>query len=363
MKSSPDIATRLDTTLATGAFGDGNLLAADRDTLVAGQSWSLRRPAPVERPASGLEALHRIAERAERDRAGADVSFTSLTEGDGDEGAATDPTCPAPWAEGHRAWFVRDWDHARTGALLRVTRQVMDFSGYTGAIDGHAPDHRDGDAVSAGVALLAEALPRTTAHTLPLVRVLCVLRGEIPSMYLTQVPESVFLSDGLLRTHSPLVVGECLLHESLHEKYTLLRLVRRLVRPGQSDTTGPRVLLPWSLTMGERRRFGANRLLSTLHVYAHLTALHVAVLASAAHRDHHAEARTRLTTNYERGAYLAQALRFPEIAGHLGPDGLRLRDWLTEDVLGPASAAGAADGMSLAPYPTGTWNREDLVSV
>lgn len=367
MKPTDDIASRLDTDLSTGMFGDGDALAADRDTLVDGQSWSLRTHPPVARPASGPEALRRVAERAGRDRAGADVPFAALTEGaaparSADPADPADPTASAPWAKGSAAWFVRDWHAPRTGDLLRVTRQVMDFSGYTGRIDGHAPTRADHDAVSAGVALLERTVPGTTGHTLPLVRLLAVLRCDIPSMYLTQVPETVFLSDGLLRDRSPLVVAECLLHESLHEKYTLLRLVRRLLRPGQTDTGGPRVLLPWSLAMGERRRFGVNRLLSTLHVYAHLTALHVAVLTRAALEEHHPEARKRLTTNYERGAYLARALRFPEIGEHLGPDGLELRDRLAEDVLGPVSAAAAARGLSLAPYPTGTWKREDLVS-
>ncbi|OEJ93163.1 hypothetical protein [Streptomyces thermolilacinus] len=363
MTSDHAIASGLDTTLSSGMFGDGDALAADRDTLVEGQSWALCESVPEVRPTSGLQALVRVAERADRDRAGAEVSFSPLElDGEAAGSPADDPTGPAPWADGRRAWFVRDWAHPRTDALLRVTRQVLDFSGYAGDIDGHTPARRDGEAVAAGVALLERALPAATGHTLSLVRLVCVLRCDIPSMYLTQVPETVFVSDGLLRGHSALVVGECLLHESLHEKYTLLRLVRRLMRPGQSDTAGPRVLLPWSLTMGERRRFGVNRLLSTLHVYAHLSALHVAVLATGAHREHHAEARARLATTYERGAYLAEALRFPEVVEHLGPDGTRLRDWLAEDVLAPAAAAGATAGLALAPYPTGTWNREDLVS-
>ncbi|GGL50496.1 hypothetical protein GCM10014719_59750 [Planomonospora parontospora subsp. antibiotica] len=247
--------------------------------------------------------------------------------------------------------------------MLNVVRAVFSFSGHEEEVGEGCLIERDHYSLARAQEILVKTMPNLTANTLSLVRLLVVLRTDIPSWYLTQIPESIGLGENLLRRESDLVIAECLLHECLHEKYTLMRLVRALVRPGYSDHNSPGVMLPWSLSMGERRVFKVNRLLSTLHVYAHLSAFHSAVLRTPGLGAHHAQAADRIRTNFERASYINQALQWTEVSCHLGGDGHALRDWLDRTALGFVRETSDVLGLGLQAYPTDQWTHDDLIEV
>ncbi|MFI6884487.1 hypothetical protein [Streptosporangium canum] len=349
----------IDDALCSTSFGNNETISRDFEILLDGLAWAQGTPPPIAAAKTGGNAFDRIAQRARVEATGHDLAWNGLVSAAG--AVSTQAWREVPWTAGHSLWVVADWSSPPAQQLLALTRDVFRFSSYEGEISGGDLQERDLEAIRCARELLEAAIPATTANTLPVARVLLMPQTVVPSWYLTQIPETIGIGQAFLRKASDLVLAESIFHECLHEKYTRLRLVRSLLAPGYDDKESPGVLLPWSLYQSRPRIFRVNRLLSTLHVYAHLTALHATVLESMP--QHHGESVERLRVNYERAAYLCDSLTWPEIGDHLGPDGRELRDWLRAEALVSSHRIASAHGVELSAYPTGQWTRKELVTL
>lgn len=349
----------IDAALCSTSFGNHKAISRDFDILLDGLAWAQDTNPPITATKTGGDAFDRITQRARIEATGHDLAWNGLARALG--AASPQAWREIPWAAGHSVWVVEDWSAPAAEQLLALTRDVFRFSSYDGEITARDLQERDLEAIERARELLEAAIPATAANTLPVAHVLLMPQTVVPSWYLTQIPETIGIGQDFLRKASSLVLAESIFHECLHEKYTRLRLVRSLLAPGYHDDESPGVLLPWSLHQSRPRIFRVNRLLSTLHVYAHLTALHATVLESKP--QHHRESVDRLRLNYERAAYLCDSLTWPEIGDHLGPDGRELRDWLRAEALVSARRIARAHGIELSAYPTDQWTRKELVTL
>ncbi|MEV4380822.1 hypothetical protein [Streptosporangium sp. NPDC049644] len=354
------VRSEIDSNLSSGPFGSYELLHEDHDTFLEGRAWAYHLESPPKTALTSPQVLARISQRMNHDLTGYDLPWDRLSPMLGE--TAERWTSPAPWLDGHPVWTITDWADADARQLLSLMREIFRFSAFDGEFQAGSVSSDDMAKVRRACSILQEAIPHISANTLPLVRLLLMPDTMVPSWHLMQIPESIGIGQTFLRQASDLVIAESILHECLHEKYVQLRLVRGLLASCYTDDSSPGVLLPWTLTQPRKRIFKVNRTLSTLHVYAHLTAFHAAVLETPELVEHHPEASARIRLNYERGAYLSEALSWREISNHLGSDGDHLHKWLESNALAPARKLARDREIGLRPYPTERWSRRELVS-
>ncbi|UXY31064.1 hypothetical protein [Streptomyces sp. HUAS TT20] len=314
----------------TGVVADADALLADRDVLYSGAAGATGLGDPKDLrnlpDGDGIAAcLRRCA--IDRKLGGADpMSRTPRAWRTYDSTALRVHAAPA------LRIYVRDWITDSAAAVFeRHFVSVMTEQG----IGEHARPFRvttdDGIRVSRAVLLLRDLVPENTDSVLPFVHQIVVLDSPIPSLYLTQVPETVFVSAATLHGDT-LGLADALLHESLHEKMAVLRLTRRLVRPGYTDERSARVLLPWNLDQATPRWFTAGRVISAAHVYTHLAVLHATALRQGRPDETGCGSRTvrqRLATAVERAGFLLDSLELHSVRREFGPDGLLLHRELT----------------------------------
>jgi hypothetical protein len=371
MKTYAGLADRIDRELSAGPFGDAHGLLRDKELYYTGVAWahSMEAPPPWNDPAGGgFDPLPSSFGRSALDMVRQPpVPFRTLSDFPlSDRGShhrtRARSVVRRRAAEGDPGLLV-DWTaDPAPSAVLRVAREVLAHSGFTGAIDPHTPSSGEAAAVDTGLSTAHALLPAVAATTFPFVSTVLVLRCTIPSMHAVQLPEMIMVGRELLARPSP-VVGEALLHESLHEKWNIARLTRRLMADGYTDAASPRVYLPWSPSDGGRRNFNAARLLSTLHVYAHLAAYYVAALGAASpSAPETAELARRAQRNFERAAFLESALRFERVDGQLGPDGRAMRDWLASVCLRPVQDTPGELSLDWRPFPVPDMTEQELVT-
>ncbi|MFE0516912.1 hypothetical protein [Streptomyces sp. NPDC058964] len=339
----------------TGVVADADALLSDRDVLYSGAAVAtgLGDPKDLRNPPDG-DGIPACLRRCAIDRklGGADPGSRALR----------------PWrwygstalrveAEPALRIHARDWISDSAAAVFE--RHFVSAMTEQG-IGAHARPFRvtanEEIRISKAVVLLRELVPEIAGSVLPFVHQIVVLDSPIPSLYLTQVPETVFLSAATVHGDA-LGLADALLHESLHEKMAVLRLTRRLVRPGYTDEHSARVLLPWSLGQAAPRWFNAGRVISAAHVYTHLAVLH----ATALRRGRTGRTgcgpqavRKRLAAAVERGGFLLAAIELDSIRREFGPDGQLLHRQLTHllaavrDTL-PASLAGTLQTWHATP--------------
>ncbi|MGW7384458.1 hypothetical protein [Streptomyces sp. NPDC054794] len=314
----------------TGVVADAGALLSDRDVLYSGAARATGLDDPLElRLAAEGDRIPVCLRRCALDRqlAGAEHGISALRKWTAYGSTALRvQAAPECWIH------ARDWIPDSAGAVferLFVSAMARQGIGEHARPSEVTPD--DEIRVSRAMLLLDELVPEIAAGVLPFVHQIVVLDSPIPSLYLTQVPETVFVSAATVHGDT-LGLADALLHESLHEKMAVLRLTRRLMRPVYTDEHSARVLLPWSLAHATPRWFNAGRVISAAHVYVHLAVLHATALR-AGHPQRTGCApqtvRRRLTTAVERGAFLLGSLELDGVRREFGPDGLVLHQKLT----------------------------------
>lgn len=173
----------------------------------------------------------------------------------------------------------------------------------------------------AGLALLAELLPRTTESCLTHVCSAYVFRplkqdnreiigagGYIESVSSSLIPGGIFLNEGGL--FEPWLAAETILHEATHAKLFDLYLSPGLLIAGYDEAATGKIVTPWNQDLDWRSNaWPFDQALGAYHVYVHLFALFLA--ARFAHppnnalRDH---IEARLQTASERSAFLESQL-------------------------------------------------------
>lgn len=324
----------IDTKLSTGLVGDGKSLVADRDILYSGAAAIYLEDAPPR--LSGESHLDYLADTVKR------INLDYLiVEGERAISEENDPGVqgdgsgsPRPRLSGVAgSWWVWDKDSEASPSVAygnhlgRVLRQheLDDILRPT-----PVTDEQEERSVAA-LSLVQELLPQVAATTFPFVHHLVFLDGNILSMNLPQVPESVFISTELLGRDT-IELADALLHESLHEKMVVLRLTRRLMRAGYTDDDSATFLLPWSVDYVKPRHFNAGRIISAAHVYTHLAVLHCAALLrdTSAGGDVTDLHRSRISLPYARAACLLDAMTREHVRDEFGEDGRLLREVLVD---------------------------------
>ncbi|MFE9023922.1 hypothetical protein ACFYNL_35895 [Streptomyces sp. NPDC007808] len=182
----------------------------------------------------------------------------------------------------------------------------------------HPLDRTSRQSLTAAVDLLGEAFPRVAAGVLPFVSVGIVVQNPVPSMYLSQTPEVIYVGHHMLERDT-WELADAILHESLHDVTELARQVRHVLVPSYTEDTSATTLLPWSVKQPTKRYFSTWRLLSACHVYVHLAGFRRSVIGPSAQQVEVPTVRARFM--------LDQLLASPH-QDNLGEDGRVLVEWL-----------------------------------
>lgn len=182
----------------------------------------------------------------------------------------------------------------------------------------HRADAAGQQALAAAVGLLEEVLPRVAEQVLPFVSVGVVVENPIPSMYLSQTPEVIYVGHRMLERQT-WELADAILHESLHDTSELARQVRHLFVPAYSEENSATTLLPWSVKQPTKRYFTTWRLLSACHVYVHLAGFRRAVDGPSAEE---------IQVPAERARFMLDHLLAPPHFDSLGEDGRVFVKWM-----------------------------------
>lgn len=330
--------------LAAGIFGHAVPLRGDISKYLDGIAWSCGLDRLDKEHEDGLgAALTDATERANLEAKIDTSRFPVLP----DIRSIKTGWRELPWPT--EAWTLGSWTDPAARQLFEWITGVLRGSNYDGTLNKVALDDDDIRRIEFAVAILKKATPALAENSLPLIKILCVAETSIASWHMSQFPHAISISSDCLRSRTLLFLAEHLLHECLHEKYNMLRARQPYMLSPFDDSSSPGVLLPWSEQEGERHVFQVDRLVSTLHVYAHLAYFHARVLASAAYSDL-PEAETRLQKNYERASFLAGALQWTDTNADLTEDGRELTAWLITNGLTAARRVAGSVGVVPIDY-------------
>lgn len=186
----------------------------------------------------------------------------------------------------------------------------------------HPLDRDARQKLAAAVRLIEQVFPRVATNALPCVSVGLVVENPIPSMYLSQTPEVIYVGHRMIE-RDVWEIADAILHESLHDASELARQVRHLLAPSYVEHASATTLLPWSVKQPTKRYFSTWRLLSACHVYVHLDGFRRSVIGPAA---------DEITVPTERARFmLDQLLASPHIE-NLGQDGRLFVEWLNTSI-------------------------------
>ncbi|MGW7384461.1 hypothetical protein [Streptomyces sp. NPDC054794] len=259
-------------------------------------------------------------------------AFRSLhTRGDPEEAAAalrsgTALLAPvAPVTElvlpGHRYALATDWSASAGGRALRrvISEDLAVPHTYVAATPVHAA------AVERGLGLITEALGEFGLSIVSSVRGAVLIEDSIiESAFIVPAPFVSVLNTRVLA--GALKAADAILHEAAHQKFYDLLVCRRLVRPDHNYLSGAVFGIPWNPVAGERRRMDCLRILSTIHVYAHLLELLLSVQAAGlADPD---ECDGLLTEYWQRAQFFDTAARSEVVRSALGPDARAMVEWI-----------------------------------
>lgn len=222
---------------------------------------------------------------------------------------------------GHTYALATDWSAVEAGRALRavISEDLAVPHGYVAATPQHVR------AVGNGLRLIKAAVGEFGASIVSSVRGAVLIEDSIiESAFIVPAPFVSVLNTQVLA--SPLKTADAVLHEAAHQKFYDLLVCRRLVNPDYDYLGGALFGIPWNPVAGERRRMDCLRVLSTIHVYAHLLELLLSVWdGSLSDRD---ECDGMLTEYWQRAQFFDAAVRSGVVRSALGPDARAMVDWL-----------------------------------
>lgn len=195
-----------------------------------------------------------------------------------------------------------------------------------------------------GEALLRELLPDlavsalTHAHQVGCFPDTGYWRGKVSSSQI-RMGGTIFLNRNMLR--NPWCTAEHLLHESLHQKLYDFRHGHSLLDVDAPLDDAPRVVSLWNAQEFNRaNHWDTHRAFAAFHVYAQLALLATLAEKRAPELEPRFGRFCGMVTSrkaLDRARYLGEQLQ-AQCSSHLGPAGLRMRDWLMTmlDHLDPA---------------------------
>ncbi|MCC3766711.1 hypothetical protein [Streptomyces sp. UNOC14_S4] len=173
-------------------------------------------------------------------------------------------------------------------------------------------------ALTAAVRLLEDVFPEVSAHVLPLVSVGIAVENPVPSMYLSQTPEVIYVGHRMLERET-WELADAILHEALHDVSELAHQIRHLLVHSYVEHESATTLLPWSVKQPTRRYFSTWRLLSACHVYVHLAGFRRSVVGPTAEQ---------IEVPTSRARFMLDHLLASPHAESLGEDGRLLVEWM-----------------------------------
>ncbi|MCX5395096.1 hypothetical protein [Streptomyces sp. NBC_00094] len=316
--------------LANGPYGDGPSIRSDSDALFDGLTELLTPPgkqnltysrvptsARKARLRAELEKVLRGAPSATRDQAlTATLAPSSPLTADADFSVSLRVLgIDTPASDQDIRWITEEAVHD-----LRA-------EGYGAETPEFDPSLFQQERIDEAKEFLSSALGRVATETLPFSGNVLILAGTFDSAYLTPTPLTIVVNERILR--DPVYLAESLLHETLHQKFGDLLLVRRLLPPQYTPTSGPFLNIPWNPTPEGPRQMDSVRVLSTLHVYTHLSLFHLTLHAMGSGD----------TTPEKVSEYIARAHFFAHVAGtamvgaHTGPESEAFTEWLGDALM------------------------------
>ncbi|MFH8339163.1 hypothetical protein [Streptomyces sp. AM6-12] len=285
----------------TPPYFDGVALLRDRAALLDGWSDIYELPAA---PVAHESRATRVARAAWYGRLIADLPDRTTLDGLPRSTFETGPV------HGGR-------DGARWTDLARLVGFAFEDMGL-GRPRPHPLDRTARQALTAALDLLGEVFPRVAAQVLPFVSVGIVVENPVPSMYLSQTPEVIYVGHHMLERDT-WELADAVLHESLHDVTELARQVRQVLVPSYTEDTSATTLLPWSVKQPTKRYFSTWRLLSACHVYVHLAGFRRSVIGPSAEQ---------IEVPTERAQFMLDHLLASPHRDNLGEDGRVLVEWL-----------------------------------
>ncbi|MFE0514851.1 hypothetical protein [Streptomyces sp. NPDC058964] len=244
---------------------------------------------------------------------------------------------------GHTYALAGDWSAVEGGRALRAV--IGEDLAVAHSHVAATPDHVT--AVGRGLRLIEAAVGEFGLSIVSSVRGAVLIEDSIiESAFIVPAPFVSVLNTQVLA--SPLKTADAVLHEAAHQKFYDLLVCRRLVNPDYNYLGGALFGIPWNPVAGERRRMDCLRVLSTIHVYAHLLELLLSVREAGL--SDRGECDGMLTEYWQRAQFFDTAVRSGVVRTALGPDARAMVDWLASvmDVHRETLAAAGRDAES--PY-------------
>lgn len=317
------------TDLLQGPFGDPDALRKDLAAFHSGVNGILHEATgtPFPEPAGSVLA-HSVwrthldqAFKAAVVRRNIDESRRILDQGADLLRELPDP--PELACGDHRYGLARGWLTSAAGDhQVRLIQRDLQPHTVTPLDAGQIHVHQ----VTRGIDLLFQALGEVAAGVVDGVQGALIVRCEaIGSAFIAPVPVVSVLNESILA--DPVAVADAVLHEACHQKLYDLMAVRHLVRPDYDDRTAHTFAIPWQPVNGRRRRMDSLRIVSALHVYAHVMALMIALARSG---YHHPSVTASVKEYWARARFFWLVAEEGPVAEDLGPDTASMLDWIFE---------------------------------
>jgi HEXXH motif-containing protein len=224
---------------------------------------------------------------------------------------------------------VQLWDPAviAPGATSRFAELCVDQLQNREGIQAEAVagSAQEAELLLSAAALAGDLLGTLATDLFSHVRVVVLVAGQsvFRSASDRGAPGAVFLR--LVPGDQPLTVAELLVHESVHHRLYDLYASRSILAAGYQERSSEPIVAHWNQPSAfDTNLWSPDRALAAFHVYVHLAVLFTRACEEGTPRPRNAAARARQSC--ERARYLGEQLRGR--SGDLGPDGLRLVEWL-----------------------------------
>ncbi|WP_406346883.1 hypothetical protein [Streptomyces sp. NBC_00648] len=223
---------------------------------------------------------------------------------------------------GFRYVLAGDWADDAAGRAVqdRISKDLSPHTcSYVGAAEGEARQMAD------GISLLMNSVGDLGASVLDTVSgAVLVTDCPIDSAFLMPVPCASIINTRLLA--DPLALADAVFHESCHQKFYDILLCRRVVNEGYGFLDGALFDVPWRPIGGKKRQMDCLRILSTLHVYAHLLEFLLSMEGDMEGGSMSLE--SRLEEYWRRASFFLELSRTATLRNGLGPDAGDMADWL-----------------------------------
>jgi hypothetical protein len=232
------------------------------------------------------------------------------------DGSVSDISC-------HQTEYALATNWLATRAGRSMMKHVQDD--LPSAVTFAQPTDQDVILVADAIGMLNAYLGDLGATTvLRVAGAVLIEKTRIQSAFMVPMPEISVLNRKVLS--EPLVAADAILHEACHQKLYDIIATRRIVRADVDYMAGQLFEIPWNPVDNQRRVMDALRILSALHVYAHLLALSWSAYTQTEDR----RTLDRLVNYWQRAKFFSGLIESGTLHHRFAGDGRQMLDWLVE---------------------------------